>query len=366
MNILLIDDDPAVCSVYACALRSAGFEVWTAQSGQEGLKAAVEVLPELILCDYNLPDTTGDHLLGEFRAKPGLQRSQIIMITGHPEICGNRERMNCGADDFLVKPIAAEELLSCVGTRLEWVRQCLDAGTALDGEKIRREFRACLSHVFYTPLNGILGMAQLLRAELGSAGDIGIAEILNDLECSGWRLQRALRNYLFLLDSEGCTKADKMKGNPDSDTISAAVLQGAETAVERHGRGTDLDIQIGECTFCCDADGLSIVVEELVDNACSYSSPGTPVRVWLTHAGVLSVADSGDGIDAASLDRISRCLPFIQNDSSGGGLGIGLFIVRKLLHRFGASISFSSRGGAGTTVTVRFLNAPLTFRDPIK
>jgi CheY-like chemotaxis protein/anti-sigma regulatory factor (Ser/Thr protein kinase) len=108
-----------------------------------------------------------------------------------------------------------------------------------------------------------------------------------------------------------------------------------------------------------DATRLEQIVVNLVGNALKFTSPGGRIEVRCgpeDHAAVLRVRDDGAGIDAALLPRVFDL--FAQHDPtenhSGGGLGIGLTLVRKVVELHGGTVSAASAGrGRGTEITVR-------------
>src|SRR5512136_2534155 len=101
-SILLVDDDETFRHVLAGELKRLGFAVSTAASGAEGLRAAVESPPDVVLLDLQLPDMGGLAVLDGIRdAGTG---SQVVMLTGHGSIDTAIESIRKGAFDYVVKP----------------------------------------------------------------------------------------------------------------------------------------------------------------------------------------------------------------------------------------------------------------------
>src|SRR5271170_1185382 len=116
-TILLIDDDQQVRSMFGVALRRNGYHVIEADSGVAGLSMARQHLPDLILSDIHMPGGDGSTLLRDIRHDPELRSKQVVLMTGRPDLVTPRKGMDDGADDFLVKPVSLEALLSCMEAR---------------------------------------------------------------------------------------------------------------------------------------------------------------------------------------------------------------------------------------------------------
>jgi PAS domain S-box-containing protein len=117
-KILVIDDDKPFCAVVMTTLRRNGYEVFGAGNGAEGLAQALAVQPSLILSDVNMGGRNGFELLKELRARPETSAIPVIMMTGEPQRNDARFSMSQGADDYLPKPFAMEEMLASVRGRL--------------------------------------------------------------------------------------------------------------------------------------------------------------------------------------------------------------------------------------------------------
>ena len=106
--LLLVDDDETFRRVMAGELGRLGFEVATAGSGEEALRAAAKLEPEVVLLDLQLPDMDGLEVLQAIREQsPG---SEVIMLTGHGSIDTAIQSIRMGAFDYVAKPCPLDEL----------------------------------------------------------------------------------------------------------------------------------------------------------------------------------------------------------------------------------------------------------------
>jgi two-component system response regulator MprA len=108
-QLLLVEDDPAIRSALVRALSERGHGVRTAATGMEGLKEAVDHAPDLVLLDLGLPDVDGCTVLAMLRAVSAVP---VIVATARDDEAVTVRALDAGADDYVVKPFALEELLA--------------------------------------------------------------------------------------------------------------------------------------------------------------------------------------------------------------------------------------------------------------
>lgn len=117
-RILLVDDDPSLCRVTQFQLTQAGYEVVTANRGDEGLRKFKEECPDLVITDLKMPGLDGVELLTE--VKRIAPQSLVIVITAHGSIETAITAMKRGAHDYLRKPFEKDELLVVVEKALNY------------------------------------------------------------------------------------------------------------------------------------------------------------------------------------------------------------------------------------------------------
>jgi two-component system response regulator MprA len=110
VRILVVDDDLAVCRSIDRALRLEGYEVDTVSSGGEALEAVASSSPDALVLDLQLPDLDGLQVCRRIREAG--DDTPILMLTARHGIDDRVQGLDAGADDYLVKPFALEELLA--------------------------------------------------------------------------------------------------------------------------------------------------------------------------------------------------------------------------------------------------------------
>src|ERR1051325_572197 len=121
VKILVIDDDPSMLELALYHLKAQGYEVFTAETGEAGLKQAEEERFEIVLTGLNLPDIDGIELVRRF--KESLPESEILVITGYSSVTKAVEATKAGAFYFLEKPVEFQELLLLIEKALERKQQ---------------------------------------------------------------------------------------------------------------------------------------------------------------------------------------------------------------------------------------------------
>lgn len=117
-NILVIDDEEDFRIIIRDVLISAGLEVRTAADGQEGLAMLKEHRPDIVLVDWMMPKMDGETFCRALRADERLRDLPVLMLTVKQTADEELEALHFGADDFIVKPFKAEELLARVRAAL--------------------------------------------------------------------------------------------------------------------------------------------------------------------------------------------------------------------------------------------------------
>jgi two-component system sensor histidine kinase/response regulator len=348
-TILIIDDDVHLAATLALGLETNGYHTLCAPDANTGWKLAHAHLPDLILCDIEMPDRDGRRLLQDLRADPELADRQFVLMTGRASCANPRAAMDLGADDFLLKPFALKELVQCVGTRLQRAeinRRIDDRGA----ERLQQGMQASLPREFFMPLATILGLSELAEKELDDLNRVEIRQDLEDIRQAGRRLHRSLRNYLLILELER-RKSPRPAVWVDAEGVREALATGINTSVLRHKRDVESSLELGGVRLRVNPGDLSIVIDELVDNALSFSRKTTPVhlRAWRDGAVLrVTVADTGRGMTPQELEQVGALVRPDHKISQQLGLGLGLMLVHRLVRDFGGKFRLESEAGKGT------------------
>jgi len=161
--ILIIEDEKSLRDNISEIIRHYDYRVISAPSGEEGIKSALEFIPDIIICDIMLPGIDGFDVLTRLKQIPQLSSTAFIFLTAKSTRSDTRTGMNMGADDYLTKPFTKEELINSIKARIAKLTKALNTGgehdksleTALDNipvlTKTERKVLTKISEGFTTP-----------------------------------------------------------------------------------------------------------------------------------------------------------------------------------------------------------------------
>lgn len=356
-RILVIDDEVWLREMVGEALTQNGFEVIQAEDGATGIRLAAETLPDLILCDVNMDQLDGYKTLCSLRDQPATASIPFILMTGSADHAGMRYGMELGADDYLAKPFTLEGLFAAVDARLkkvQVVRQDAERRLA----DLRDNISLMLPHELRTPLNGILAYGEILASDAATLPPEEVADMGKDIFESGKRLQRLVENCLIYAQLELLgTDPEKLKTLIGKLTAKPASIIEKQARAQAQSANREQDLELGLADFPVPMaeEYLVRIVDELVENAFKFSSPGTRVRVALSESGkrvALVVSDQGRGFSTEHIRRVGAYMQFDRKLNEQQGQGLGLAIAKRLTELHGGTLDIKSEPGAGTSLTI--------------
>lgn len=116
--IVVMDDDAGTRMLVTQVLKKEGYDVKSAQDGAKGLELIREFKPDLVVSDVQMPEMDGFAVLEQVRQDPDLATTPIILLTSLQDRTNMRQGMTTGADDYLTKPFAPQELREAVSAQL--------------------------------------------------------------------------------------------------------------------------------------------------------------------------------------------------------------------------------------------------------
>ena len=111
---MIIDDDPEFCEGLRILLSAEGYAAQIMEDGVEGGKALLANLPDLIVCDINMPFLNGFELLSLLRSDETTKSLPVILVSGDSDIDTLSKAVQLGASDYLIKPLTRERLLDSI------------------------------------------------------------------------------------------------------------------------------------------------------------------------------------------------------------------------------------------------------------
>lgn len=160
-RVLMADDQTELLMLMKEMVQDAGFDVFTANDGAEALKAVFETNPDIIVLDYNMPRKNGLEVAQDLKNNPLFAHIPIMIVTAFGEKNAKLKGLGMGIDDYLIKPVDADELIARIRMILKRNRQVLDTNplSKLPGNpsiqaRVEREIqRGKIFAVLYLDLN---------------------------------------------------------------------------------------------------------------------------------------------------------------------------------------------------------------------
>ncbi len=377
-QILLVDDDVALLQAFpqALFLRIDEVQIDTCDSALEALEQIQEHDYDAIVSDIKMPGMDGWALLAKIQElRP---ETPTLLITGHGEHDLAIQALRGGAYDFIQKPIDRDYVVAALRRAIQTHqlrRQVREHQRALElhAQSLERvvqnrtqelvqanaakdKFLSMVSHELKTPLTSLKMRTQHLRRHYEHTGSDDVVSLgLEDMERSICRLEVLINDLLdaslietnmFVLHRRRCDLVELCRH------LLAEYTAGKGPALRFEAPGEPLEAEV-------DPDRISQVILNLLTNAHKYSPWGYPITVTLQQVGyeaIISVRDMGVGIPADALPHIFEQyyrVPGVGVETdSHTGLGLGLYISRKLVERHAGRIDVQSVPGEGSVFSV--------------
>ena len=243
-----------------------------------------------------------------------------------------------------------------------------DVTTMRRAEQLRADFVANASHELRTPLSSLIGFIETLRGP--ARDDLESHErFLKIMDDQARRMARLVQDLMSL------SRIELVEHSPPTEPVDLApICERVLLASEQRAQAVSVSLSLSKVGAVApwvpgDADQLTQVVQNLVDNAIKYTQPNTAVRLELDHlppgpgaaayeqAGtvVLRVIDEGAGIPRDHVPRLTERLYRVDPARSRqlGGTGLGLAIVKHIVNRHRGRLMITSEHGVGSTFAVR-------------
>jgi len=235
------------------------------------------------------------------------------------------------------------------GNLLGAVILAVDVTETQNAEQLRREFSANVSHELKTPLQGIIGSAELLESGIVKAEDV--PRFVGHIRKEASRLVNLIEDIIRL------SQLDEGVEFPTEQVDMLALAEDVKEILAPSAAKKNVTINVTGNGFAI--NGVRRMLQEIIynlcDNAVKYNVPGGSVRIHAQDH-KLTVSDTGIGIPAEHKDRIFERFYRVDKSHSkaSGGNGLGLSIVKHAAAYHKAEITLESLPGKGTTITVQF------------
>lgn len=365
--ILVVDDEPDNFDVIDAFLDGQGYELHYAADGNQALSSVELIHPDLILLDVMMPGQDGISVCQTLKKNPKWQTIPIIMVTA---LGGKEDLANClnaGADDFISKPVNRLELKARVQSmlriktqfeKIQWFstsqRNTINM-LAENLNQLSQNIAHSFPHAINTPLNGLVGVVEVLQDGFEEMSTAEVRELLEILAEMTRCLETLSQKFLAYVELELETMPRPGLVNTHSTVIIDPEHLTQELLSQAGERKTDLSINLAPGILPLPKTYFSWLCQELLSNALKFSSVGSPVIVRAAvdqNSWVLTVQDYGRGMTKSQIASIKPFQQFDRVASDLPGIGLGLKIAQKVAEFAKGRLTIQSTYHQETTVTV--------------
>ncbi|MCB0730267.1 MAG: response regulator [Ignavibacteriae bacterium] len=199
-RILIVEDEEDSRFIYERLLTKSGYNVKTANNGDEALEIISEFKPKIILADWTMPKLNGIELCNIIKKKEEFKLIYFILLTARTSLKDRVEGLDTGADDYLVKPIDNQELVARIrsGIRIHNLQNELKN---IEHNKAVVELACTIGHQINNPLSSLKLSINSLKDEIDNKKD-GIEEDLYVIDESLKRIQEFVKALQKLQSAE--------------------------------------------------------------------------------------------------------------------------------------------------------------------
>ncbi len=366
-TVLIIDDSLVNLIFLQGILKKHSFNVLSANNGKRGLELAQKSPPDIILLDIIMPGWDGYETCKRFKQDNHLSKIPILFLSALGELESKVKALQVGGVDYVGKPFQEPELLARLETHLElaYLRKNLECEVANQTKKIKllfdalqlsyeraqqtsilkTEFLRKISHEFFTPMNIVVGMSEILIEDTELTTEqqhytktiIKASKQLNDILTNMLNFAQQFKSEIKQVITEFQTH----------EIIDALLNEFSSIAKAKSLQiYTDIDESLLYMPLKANKQAIYNVLNKFLDNAIKFTENGKIlIHVKLDKQLMLfEVSDTGIGIPAEKQDHLFEIFSQLDNSSTRRheGMGMGLAVAKMLTENMGGTIGVRS------------------------
>jgi signal transduction histidine kinase len=346
--VLVVEDSEEMNHLMSEVLAS-HYRVASAFNGRQGLERAIELRPDLILTDVMMPEMGGDAFLRELRARPDFAATPIIILTARADDEFRLQLLRDGANDYVTKPIALEELVVRVRSLVNAKRandQILQLNDELRSANAELDaFSASASHDLGAPLHAIDGFCKLLLSDTEGLAPKKI-DYLKRIRAAGERMRDLIEDLLQL------SRVGRAEVRPTRVNLSEVARQEV-AALQTLEPGREVKVVIApHMVERVDEHLIRVALDNLLSNAWKFTSRSESSEIefgscYENGRLVYFVRDNGAGFDMVYAEKLFKPFERLHSYTEFPGTGIGLVTVQRIVNRHGGQIWARGEPGNG-------------------
>ena len=357
LNVLVVEDNAFARKIVSDTLLREGLTVFEAADGIQAFDFMCNKMGEidLLITDLVMPAMNGDELCAKVRRELDLKNLPIIFLTAVEKQNELLKLFKAGANDYLLKPFAKEELLARIEVHLvkaklnRRLRENIVELKALN--QMKDDLIAVCSHDLRSPLTGILGFTDLLlKKDYLKEEDL---ENLGQVKTSGEFLLSLVNNILDV--SKAQSQAAELEMHPVSMfEIARTSCNALRHMAEAKGQKLDMVDNSTRHVVMGNKSGLVRILNNLLSNAIKFSEQDKKIVMVVENGHdedvIISVIDQGIGIPEDNIpflyDKFSKTSR--EGTSEEKGTGLGMSIIKEMVELHNGRIEVTSEEGKGS------------------
>ena len=359
-KILIVDDEQDIRDVLALTLADLGYDVLTAEEGEEAFGLFQKDSPPIVVTDIKMPGMDGIELLQKMKQEN--PETEVIMITGHGDLDLAIRSLKHEATDFITKPINIDVLEIALRRAQERIlsRQKLQEYTEhleqLVREKTELQSRlsslglmiGSISHGIKGLLTGLDGGIYLMESGFSKKNPQTLEEGWQAVKLTIERIRRMMLDILYY-SKERELKPERVKTAEFANELACTF----EAKLRDQCIDFVCEVDSGNGEFEADASYLQAALANILENAldaCLKDECKPQHRITL-HVGreaddmVFEIVDNGTGMDSETKDKL---FDLFFSSKGAEGTGLGLFVTQKIVEQHGGRIDVRSTPGHGS------------------
>ena len=376
-KILVVDDVEDNIKLLQYDLEDDGYEVITAQDGEEALSVASKELPDVILLDIMMPKLGGIETCKYLKEDFELSKIPVIMLSAKSQDQDIIEGLDVGALDYVSKPINYPIVAARVRSALR-VKEYEDSVRAFNQklqvakEKVevalraRSSFLATMSHEIRTPITTIMGLSEILTGDTkDEESPFNSSQAAQSIFTSSRYLLEVINNILDLSKAES--------GNLEVEKISCSlfdIFRDVEAIINLKAVEKKISFLVDyqyplPKLIQSDPTRLKQVLINFIGNAIKFTNKGS-VKVKVSYLKdedklQIEVVDTGIGMNEEEISKLFKAFHQANKTITRrfGGTGLGLTISKEIIEKLSGSVEVESIKGQGSTFRFKFPVGPV-------
>jgi two-component system NtrC family sensor kinase len=377
-KVLAVDDSLSYLHALADCLRSEGYEVALAHSGEEALELLAVQAVDCILLDLIMPGIGGKEACRRIKAAPVVRDTPLILLTAVEDRATMLDGLGAGADDYIPKSSDLEVVRARVRAQLRR-KQFEDENRRIRDQLLHRELQAAearaaqalaetraelieqlegknreleafsysVSHDLRAPLRSIDGFSQALMEDQFERLDEQGQRHLQQVRRAAQRMGELIDDLLKL---SRVGRAELHRADVDLSALAREVLE----ELQRRDAERKVEVSVQpQLRARADQRLLRIVLENLLGNAWKFTLNAPAARIEVGQASsdpwAFFVRDNGAGFSMSYADRLFRPFQRLHTENEFPGTGIGLATIQRIIDRHGGKVWAEGEVGKGAT-----------------